>query len=310
MEIVAQVIPWVIGALSTFVAAATVKNAIVIVKEKTEAVIETFGKYSKTYQTPGLHFKIPFLQKVANRVPLAIIEMKEDLKTKTKDDIFMTLPVKMHFQIIDTKKFQYESRDPMSQVMSRVAATVKQETTKFNFQQLYQERQEISESVRQNVGQELENLYGVKLIDVIVDEPHAPSELQNSYNDAKASAQRAVATKNNAEAAKAASIAEAEGRKEALRLDGEGIAAQRAAIFKNYAEQFNELSKGGLSTDQVYELVLKAMDNDTKRDLGKHGNTIIIDGTNGQSGTSPLLAALKAANAGGGKGSKPGANAA
>lgn len=114
---------------------------IMNVKEKQEVIIESFGKYVKTVKDAGLKFKAPWpFAKVAERVSTALYEMKEDLQTKTKDDIFVTLPIKMHLQVEDTKKFHYESNDPMKQVMSRVAATVKQLTSQMDFAELYQAR--------------------------------------------------------------------------------------------------------------------------------------------------------------------------
>jgi regulator of protease activity HflC (stomatin/prohibitin superfamily) len=249
---------------------------IMNVKEKQEVIIESFGKYVKTVKDAGLKFKAPWpFAKVAERVSTALYEMKEDLQTKTKDDIFVTLPIKMHLQVEDTKKFHYESNDPMKQVMSRVAATVKQLTSQMDFAELYQARQTISDKVRENVGKEIEALYGVKLVDVIVDEPHAPAEIQASYNNVKASERNMLATKNNAEAHKIEIIAEAEARKEAQRLDGEGIAAQRSAIFANYAQQFNKLAKEGLTEEMAHQIITLAMQNDTIRDAAKGGNVII-----------------------------------
>jgi len=67
------------------------------VKEKQEVVLESFGKYTKTEKNPGLRFKAPWpFATVAKRVSTALYEMQENLQTKTKDDIFVTLPIKMH----------------------------------------------------------------------------------------------------------------------------------------------------------------------------------------------------------------------
>jgi regulator of protease activity HflC (stomatin/prohibitin superfamily) len=256
----------------------TLSSMIFNVKEKEEVIIESFGKYTKTEKSSGLRFKAPWpFASVAERVSTALYEMKEDLQTKTKDDIFVTLPIKMHLQVLDTKKFHYESNDPMKQVMSRVAATVKQLTSQMDFAELYQARQTISDKVRENVGAEIEKLYGVSLVDVIVDEPHAPAEIQASYNNVKASERNMLATKNNAEARKIEIIAEAEARKEAQRLDGEGIAAQRSAIFANYAQQFNNLAKEGLTQEMAHQVITLAMQNDTIRDAAKNGNTIVTN---------------------------------
>lgn len=246
------------------------------VDEKEEVIIESFGKYVKTVKAAGLKGKLPWpLQSVARRVPMGIQQHVDNLKTKTKDDIFVTVPIKMHLQVTDSKKYHYNSYNPNEQVKSRVTAAMKQLISGLDFAELYQARETLSDKVREKVGKEVEELYGVSIVDVIVDEPQAPEEVQKAYNNVKASEREATAKLNNARAEKEAAILRAEGRKEELRLDGEGVAEQRNAIFKNYAEQFNALAAKGLSPDQAQQTILLAMANDTLRDAAKSGNVII-----------------------------------
>jgi regulator of protease activity HflC (stomatin/prohibitin superfamily) len=263
------------------------------VKEKEEVLIQRFGKYLSTAKEPGLHIKMPWHS--IKKVPISLLEMKEDLATKTKDDIFVKLPIKMHLQIEDSKKFVFDSQDPTRQVMSRIAATVKQLTSQMDFAELYQARETISDHVRERVGKEITDLYGMKLVDVIVDEPHAPPEIQSAYNNKKAAEQKKLAALFEGDAKKIGIIAEAEARKEALKLDGEGIAAQRKAIFENYAEQFNQLAQKGLTQEQAHQVITLAMANDTIRDASKHGNTIITT-TNANDLLSQMAALGKTLN--------------
>lgn len=264
----------VVGAAALYAPIAAM-TSFLFVKEKQDVVLESFGKYVQTRQSAGLQFKLPWpFQNVGRKISTALLEFKEDLSTKTKDDIFVTLPIKMHLQVTDSKKFNYASRDPITQVMSRVAQAVKQLSSGMEFAELYQARETISEHARKLVGKEISDLYGMELVDVIVDEPHAPQEIQRSYNSVKASERNKLAAVNEAEANKIRTIAEAEARKEALRLDGEGIAAQRKAIFENYANQFNELSQR-MSPEQAHQVIALAMTNDTVRDAAKHGNVIV-----------------------------------
>lgn len=277
-------------------------STVMIVKEKQDVIIQSFGKYVKTVNKPGLKFKLPWpFQNVDSRIPTAKIESKEALKTKTKDDIFVELPIKMHMEVEDSQKFRYEAKDPLQQAMSRIAATVKQQASQMEFADLFSSREEISANVREKVGEELKNLYGIRLVDVIVDEPQAPKEIQDSYNQVKTSQRQRMAAENEAEAKKILTIADAQARREALKLDGEGIAAQRAAIFKNYSDQFNELAKNGMTHDQAHEVIMSAMANDTIRDAAKHGNVILSStGGTGSDLLKEVIAANKAAAAKGG----------
>ena len=247
---------------------------ILTVKEKEEVIIQSFGKFVKTITDPGIHFIMPW-QNVARKVGTELKQEADTLSTKTKDDIFVSIPIKMHLQVTDAKKYHYESSQPDEQVKARVNATVKQLVSNMEFIELYQTREQISEMARDKVGKEIEQLYGMKLIDVIVDEPHADERAMASFSGVKESERNKLAAQNDSQAIKTRIIAEAEARKEALRLHGEGIAEQRAAIFANYAEQFNNLAKKGMSPDMAHEVITLAMALDTTRDAAEKGNLIV-----------------------------------
>lgn len=252
---------------------ATLSTMVYTVKEKQEALIERFGQYRKTVKSAGLKLKAPWHK--VRRVPTDVRLWKEPLKTKTADDIFVTIPINMRVQIIDTQKFLYATNDPEGNIKVDVAAAVKQMGSGMQFADLFKEREKISHDVLEKVGAQILDQYGVRLLEVIVDEPQVTTELQASYDSRKASENRAVVRLNEARSEKEAAIMRAEGRKEELRLDGEGIAAQRKAIFENYAEQFNQLAAKGLTQEQAHQVITLAMANDTVRDAAKSGNVIL-----------------------------------
>ncbi len=247
---------------------------IFTVKEKEAVIMQSFGKYTQTITTPGITV-VPPWHNIAARVDLSLRQVEETLSTKTKDDIFVSIPIKVHLQVTDAKRYHYDSNKPEEQVKVRVAATIKQLVSGMDFIELYQTREHISELARQKVGKEIEDLYGMKLVDVIVDEPHANQTAMNSFSSVKEAERNMLAAQNDSAAIKMRIIAEAEARKEALRLHGEGIAEQRAAIFANYAEQFNNLAKKGMSPEMAHEVITLAMALDTTRDAAEKGNMIL-----------------------------------
>jgi regulator of protease activity HflC (stomatin/prohibitin superfamily) len=253
----------------------TAMKFLVFVNEKEEVLIQRFGKYVRTLNTPGIHVIMPW-ENEEKRVGTGLRQIEDTLNTKTKDDIFVDIPIKMHLQVIDSRKYHYDSEtSPDEQVIARVNATVKQLISDMEFTELYQTREQISGQAREKVGSEIEHLYGMRLIDVIVDQPHADAKAIASFSSVKESERNKQATINNAEADKLRTIADAEARKEALRLHGEGIAEQRNAIFQNYAEQFNNLANKGMSPEMAHEIILLAMALDTTRDAAEKGNVIL-----------------------------------
>lgn len=245
------------------------------VKEKQEVIIQQFGRYVKTVKEPGLHFMSP-LQSIARHVPMGVFQDGDKLTTKTKDDVFVEIPIKMHLQIIDSKKFHYDSSsDPIEQAKVRVAATVKQIASQMDFAELFETREALRESAKAKVGKEIEELYGIRIVDVIVDQPVAADDLVRRYTNVKSSSMDRESTRNNAEAQKAATITNAEADKAARILRGQGAAGERAAILEGYADQFNSLATKGISPEQAQRMIEIAMISDTIRDAASKGNLII-----------------------------------
>ncbi|MBI1215286.1 MAG: hypothetical protein GC185_05635 [Alphaproteobacteria bacterium] len=248
---------------------------MVFVNEKEDVLIQRFGKYVRTLKTPGIHIILPW-ENERKRIPMGLRQIEDTLNTKTKDDIFVDIPIKMHLQVVDSRKYFYDSTTPPDeQVIARVNATVKQLVSDMDFTDLYKTREQISMEAREKVGKEIEELYGMRLVDVIVDQPKADAKAVASFSSVKESERNKQTTINNAEADKRRTIADAEARKEALRLHGEGIAEQRNAIFQNYAEQFNKLADKGMSPEMAHEIILLAMALDTTRDAAEKGNVIL-----------------------------------
>ena len=265
------------------------------VHEKQAVILERFGKFYKVVDEAGLKGKLPFkFLKVANRVALDVTQREVNLETKTSDNIFASVPTILHLQVTDAKKFHYNSSNPYEQAEGKITAVMKQLTTNMTFDHLYQARETLGNDVREKVGQEIEDLYGLKIIDVIVDQPVAPQSVQDAYNSAKSSEQVAISTLNAAQANKKSTIMDAEARSEALRLDGEGVAAQRLAMFKNLPEQVKVLVDGGIPQEEALKTILKMMEFDTLRDVAKGGNVIVTTTADKDNAITELQAANKA----------------
>ena len=67
-------------------------SGVFVVKQQTAAVIERFGKFL-AIRKPGLHIKIPLIDKIAGRVSMRILQLDVIVETKTKDDVFVKLKV-------------------------------------------------------------------------------------------------------------------------------------------------------------------------------------------------------------------------
>ena len=104
----------IVGLLSFF----TVQTAQV-------AVITRFGKFLRVAQ-PGLNWKWPFTDRVAGRVSLRVNQIMLTMETKTKDNVFVTIPISVQNRVRPEKVYDafYKLSDPMQQIQAYVEQVI------------------------------------------------------------------------------------------------------------------------------------------------------------------------------------------
>jgi regulator of protease activity HflC (stomatin/prohibitin superfamily) len=263
-----------------FVALAYLSTSVVLTKNKRVSVLETFGKFSGTREA-GISFKLPYpFQSVAKVLALHIQEIKMDLELKTSDNLFIRYPVIVQVRVVDAQKACYELEDATKQIMSYISNLIRSEVGKRSFLELYSVRNEIQDEVQVVLAEKMKS-FGYEIVDVLVNEPIPTEDVQNSYNSVTASERQRDAAKNIAEAKRIGMIAEAEAHKESKKLQGEGIAAQRAAIAHGFKEATEEIASSlGISSEMAVMMILQLNKFDTIRDASNgHGTVIITDGS-------------------------------
>ena len=111
-------------ALFVIVLAVVIRN-IVIVPQASSYVVERMGIYSATWGA-GLHFKIPFIERVAKKVSLK--EQVVDFKPQpviTRDNVTMQIDTVVFFQVMDAKLYTYGVNQPISAIESLSATTLR-----------------------------------------------------------------------------------------------------------------------------------------------------------------------------------------
>lgn len=267
-----------IGVPSLVAAAAAVKwasTALFTIDQSQQGLITQFGEHVRTETKPGLHVKAPWpFQKVAE-ISTALHQVEEKLDTKTKDDLFVKLPIAIQYEVSDPAKFYFENRNAVENMKKAVSAAVRTATSGKDFQELYSDRDEVSGHVIDQIKPTVDE-YGINLRRIIIDEPTAPAEVQASFNEVRASERLMEASKNKAAAHKIELVARAEAEKQADILRGEGKAGFRKALFEQYGEQIETLVGKGVVREEAIKVMLDTMHQDTMRDIGHQGNMVIV----------------------------------
>ena len=198
----------------------TIIRNIRVVPQAKACVIERLGAYSTTWNV-GLHFKIPFIERIAKTVSLK--EQVADFPPQpviTKDNVTMQIDTVIYFQITDPKLYTYGVENPMMAIENLTATTLRNIIGELELDESLTSRDTINAKMQQ-ILDEATDSWGIKVNRVELKNITPPREIQNAMEkQMKAERERREAILR-AEGEKRAAILEAEGEKESaiLRAD-------------------------------------------------------------------------------------------
>ena len=204
-------------------------SCIKIVPQAQAVVLERLGAYQSTWNV-GLHFKLPFVDRIAKRVSLK--EQVADFPPQpviTKDNVTMRIDTVVYYQITDPRLFVYGVERPMMAIENLTATTLRNIIGELELDQSLTSRETINTKMRATLD-EATDPWGIKVNRVELKNIMPPPEIQNAMErQMKAERERREAV-TRAEGEKKASITVAEGQKEAAILEAE--AEKQSAILR------------------------------------------------------------------------------
>ena len=226
--------PGIVIAAVVIVALVIIIKNIAVVQQSRAYVIERLGAFQAVWGV-GLHFKIPFIDRVARRVSLK--EQVLDYPPQpviTKDNVTMQIDTVVYFQITDPKLYTYGVEQPMAAMETLTATTLRNIIGDLELDQTLTSRDIINTKMRA-ILDEATDPWGIKVNRVELKNILPPHDIQSSMEkQMKAERDRRQAILQ-AEGQKKSAILIAEGEKESaiLRADAE----KQAAILRAEAEQ-------------------------------------------------------------------------
>lgn len=231
---------FVVFLILLIIVVAVLVSCIKIVPQAHAYVVERLGAYQGTWSV-GLHFKVPFIDKVARRVLLK--EQVVDFAPQpviTKDNVTMRIDTVVFFQITDPKLYAYGVENPIMAIENLTATTLRNIIGELELDQTLTSRETINTKMRASLDVATDP-WGIKVNRVELKNIIPPAEIQNAMEkQMKAERERREAV-TRAEGEKKASITVAEGQKEAAILEAE--AAKEAAILRAEAEKESLIRK-------------------------------------------------------------------
>ncbi len=207
---------------------------IKIVPQAHAYVVERLGAYYKTWGT-GLHFKVPFIDKIAKKVSL--MEHVADFPPQpviTKDNVRMQIDTVVFYQITDCKLFAYGVQNPMSAIENLTATTLRNIIGELELDNTLTSRDIINTKMRA-ILDEATDPWGIKVTRVELKNIMPPKEIQDAMEKQMKAERERRESILKAEGEKNSAILVAEGRKQSAILEAE--ASKQAAILKAEAEK-------------------------------------------------------------------------
>ncbi|MBR4551474.1 MAG: SPFH/Band 7/PHB domain protein [Oscillospiraceae bacterium] len=206
-----------------------------IVQQAKAYVVERLGAYKTTWNV-GIHFKVPFIERVAKIVTLK--EQVADFPPQpviTKDNVTMQIDTVVYFQITDPKLYTYGIEQPMVAIENLAATTLRNIIGDLELDQCLTSRDIINTQMR-SILDEATDPWGIKVNRVELKNILPPKEIQNAMEkQMKAERERREAILK-AEGEKRAAILEAEGEKESAILRADAKKQQQILEAEGQAE--------------------------------------------------------------------------
>lgn len=253
-------------------------DTVFIVQSQTAAIIERFGKYQGVFHE-GLNWKIPFVDKIAVRRSLRIMQQDIEVETKTRDNVFVKTKVSVQYQIIRDKVSDsyYRLTDPVAQIESYIFDVVRSEIPKLTLDEVFESKDSVAHAIKESLEDSMDD-FGFQIIRSLITDIDPDEKVKNSMNEINAAERLREAALAKAEAEKIAIVKQAEAHAESKRLAGQGMANQRKEIALGLKTSIEDLKLTGIKNEEVLTILLITQHYDALEAMSKNAqsNTIMV----------------------------------
>src|SRR6516164_10511094 len=271
MDMVVLVLLLLVG----FIALITILGSFFTVSTSQVAVITRFGKFLRVAEA-GLNWKTPYIDAVAGIVSLRVNQIALTMETKTRDNVFVTIPISVQNRVRPEKVYDayYKLSDPVAQIKSYVEQVILGHVPGMTLDEVFASQSSIASAVKQELDADMAG-FGYEIVNVLVTDIVPDAKVKSAMNDINAAQREQVAANARGEAEKILVVKKAEAEAESKALQGQGIANQRRAIIEGLQGSIEAFQRaiGSVSTSDVMQLVLITQYFDTIKSIGEMDKT-------------------------------------
>ncbi|MGE0549131.1 MAG: SPFH domain-containing protein [Kofleriaceae bacterium] len=265
-----QEITWFVLGVGALVLLTLLLLALYTVEQQTVAIVQRLGKFHRE-AGPGIHVKVPFIDRVVARVNLRVQQLDVRIETKTEDNVFVNLVASVQFFVLPEKVYEayYKLDDARRQITSYVFDVVRAQVPKINLDGVFEKKDDIAEVVKVELSHVMEG-FGYGILKALVTDIEPDARVKEAMNEINAAQRMRVAANEKGEAERILKVKLAEGDAQSKALQGRGIADQRQAIVAGLRDSVDEFQRSvpGTTAKDVMNLVLMTQYFDMLKEIG------------------------------------------
>ena len=270
----------------------TLFDGYFIVRTREAAILERLGKFQKVAHA-GLHFKMPWIDRVRDKISLQVRQLDVMVETKTKDNVFVQIPVAVQYEVVEGREREayYMLSNHEQQIVAYVQDNVRSSVANMDLDDSFSSKDTIARNVAASLRDNMAE-YGWNFVNTLVTDIRPDSRVRESMNSINAAQREREAAVAQAEAEKIRVVKEAEGAAEAKKLQGRGVADQRKEIVEGIAQQYEMLRDAGVE-ESPEALMLVSQYLDAMVDVSHNGQASVLYMPSNPQGMGDLFGGMR-----------------
>src|SRR5580698_345717 len=203
-------ISWFVFSIFVFLVLSVILGSFFTVNTAQVAVITRFGKFRRVAD-PGLNWKWPFIDRVAGKLSLRVNQITLTMETKTKDNVFVSIPISVQNRVRPEKAFDafYKLSNPAEQIQSYVEQVILGHVPGMTLDEVFASQSGIAAAVKQELDADMAG-FGYEIVNVLVTDIVPDAKVKSAMNDINAAQREQVAANARGEAEKILVVKKAE----------------------------------------------------------------------------------------------------